>query len=351
MRKYFFISLAAVLIIGLLLSGCAKTTTSTTATTKATTATTTTQAATTPTTTTPTVTPQYGGTLKIISNPGVTNLGYPGAINGSNDGSYRQPALEELLTYDLKGSGKVVPWLATGWAYNSDFTTLTFTLQKGVKFHDGTPFNAAAAKFSLDLILNSTLVDLKTVSSIEAVDDYTLRLNLKTYDSALLISLASYLCPMVSPTAVQAMGKDAAMLHPVGTGPFKFVSYTRDVGIKYEKFTDYWQKGKPYLDALEFVFISDPVTQLASLKAGEAQILRAISTTDAAALKATGKYTLATQEMAVDCLAGDSAHPDSPYAKLQVRQAIAYAIDNPVTLVTIPTSWVTLTMSKRPKTC
>jgi ABC-type transport system substrate-binding protein len=241
----------------------------------------------------------------------------------------------------MKGSGKVIPWLATDWKYNADYTTLTFTLRKGVKFHDGTDFNAAAAKFSLDLVLNSTLVDLKTLSSIDAVDDSTLRLNLKTYDSALLISLASYLCPMVSPTAVNSMGKDAAMLHPVGTGPFKFVSYTRDVSIKYAKFTDYWQKGKPYLDALEFVLIADPVTQLASFKAGEAQVMRAIAIADAASLQATGKYMLAAQEMAIDCLATDSAHISSPFCDIRVRQAIAYAIDNAAVAKAIGMSFFT----------
>ena len=62
------------------------------------------------------------------------------------------------------------------------------------------------------------------------------------------------------------MTKAEAMLHPVGTGPFKFVSYTRDVSLKYEKFADYWQKGKPYLDGIEFNFVADPVVQLASLR-------------------------------------------------------------------------------------
>ena len=115
------------------------------------------------------------------------------------------------------------------------------------------------------------------------------------------------------------MGKAAAMLHPVGTGSFKFVSYTRDVSLKYEKFTDYWQKGKPYLDGIEFDFVADPVVALASFKA-KGQILRTIATSDAAALKATGKFTLNPQEIATDCLAGDSAHPDSIYANLKVRR-------------------------------
>ncbi len=327
MKKLLFILLAVILITGVLFSGCAKATPTTTAP-----AATTTTAAPKPTTTTApaatTVTPQSGGVLKIISNPGITNIGYPGVVNASNDGSYRQPALEVLLRYDTEGKGEIVPCLATEWKYNADYTALTLTLRKGVKFHDGTDFNATAAKFSLDLVLNSTLLTLSTVSSIDVVDDYTIRLNLKTYDSALLTNLADYLCPMVSPAAIKSLGKDASLFHPVGTGPFKFVSYTRDVSLKYEKFADYWQKGKPYLDGIEFVLIADPVVQLASLKAGEAHILRAIATMDAATLKTTGKFMLNAQEIATDCLAFDSVNPDSPFSKLKVRQAIAYALDN-----------------------
>ena len=318
MRKLLFMSIALILLIGVLFSGCSQSTPVTTSVPKTAP----------PATTATTPSPQSGGVLKIITNPGLSNVGMPGEINASNDGSYRQPALEELLGYDPSGNGQIVPWLATDWKSNTDFTSLTLTLRKGVKFHDGTDFNAAATKFSLDLVLKSTMIDLQTVSSIDVVDDYTLRLNLKTFDSALLTSLAGYLCPIVSPTAVNSMGKAAAMLHPVGTGPFKFVSYTRDVSLKYEKFTDYWQKGKPYLDGIEFDFVADPVVALASFKAGEGQILRTIATSDAAALKATGKFTLNPQEIATDCLAGDSAHPDSIYANLKVRQAIAYAIDN-----------------------
>lgn len=328
-RKILFILLALMLIVGVIFSSCAKATPSTTP-VPATTATTITTA---PAPTT--VTPQYGGTLKILSNPGVVDIGLPGEINSSNDGCYRAPALEQLLGYDTGGKGEIVPWLATAWQYNPDYTALTLTLRKGVKFHDGTDFNAAAAKFSLDLVLNSTMVDLKTVSSIDAVDDYTVRLNLKVFDSALLTSLAGYLCPMASPTAIKSMSKADAMVHPVGTGPFKFVNYTRDVSIKYEKFTAYWQKGKPYLDALEFDLVADPVVQLVSFKAGEAQIMRVIAASDAAALKATGKFTLNPQEVATDCLVGDSAHSTSVFSNLKVRQAMAYAIDNAVVAKTI----------------
>ena len=280
------------------------------------------------TTATKTQIPQYGGVLKIITNPGLMNIGYPGAPNASNDGSYQMPCLEELLNLDPKGTGEVIPWLATSWQYSPDYKSITFTLRKGVKFHDGTDFNAAAAKFSLETTKTSGRVELSTISSIDVVDDYTIRLNLATYDSSLLVNLAGYVCPMVSPTAIQSLGKDASLTHPVGTGPFKFVSYKRDVSLKYEKFAGYWQKGKPYLDGIEIIFIADPVTALASFKAGEAHLLTKIGLNDAAALKATGKYILNPMEIAIDGIIGDSAHPKSPFADIRVRRAMAYAIDN-----------------------
>jgi peptide/nickel transport system substrate-binding protein len=340
MKRYLIILLLAALAISLLLGGCnsgtsttapATTSNATTSAAKPTTAAATSSAVTTAalSTTTAAATPQKGGILKIITNPGLTNIGLPGDTNASNDGSYRQPAFEGLLGYDPKGSGSVVPWLATDYKYSADYTSITFTLRKGVKFHDGSDFNAAAAKFSLELIMNSKYnQDLSSVSSIDAVDDYTIRLNLKQWSSALLPSLASYTCPMVSPNAVKTMPREEILIHPVGTGPFQFTSYQRDVALKYAKFNNYWQPGKPYLDGIEFDFIADSVVQLASFKAGDAQILRQISGKDAAAMQASGKYNFYPQEMAIDCLAGDSAHDTSPFARLKVRQAMAYAIDN-----------------------
>jgi peptide/nickel transport system substrate-binding protein len=314
-KKILFVLIAAVLITGIIFSGCTGETTTTPATTTKPAATTT--------------GPQYGGVLKVISNPGITNIGYPGEVNASNDGSYRQPALETLLGYDPEGKGQIVPLLATEWKYNAEYTTLTLTLRKGVKFHDLTDFNAAAAKICLDMVLNSKgVANLTTVSSIDVIDEYTIRLNLKQYDSALLFNLADYGCPMVSPTSMNKLGKDASLFRPVGTGPFKFVSYTRDVSLKYEKFADYWQKPKPYLDGIEFNLIADPVVRLSSLKAGEAHILRTIGTPDAAELKQTGKFVLNPQEIATDCLAMDSANSTSPFSNIKVRQAVAYALDN-----------------------
>jgi peptide/nickel transport system substrate-binding protein len=332
MKRYLFFSIAVILIVGFIFTGCSTSTTSTT----------TPKAATTPASTakpadaTPTAsTPQSGGALKILTNPGVTNLGSPGEPSGNNDGPYGKPALEGLLNFDPVNIGKVVPFLATSWEWSSDYKYLTITLRKGVKFHDGTNLDAAAAKFSLDLVLNGSKSALTSVSSIEVVDEYTIRLNLKAYDSGLLNALAYTDTPMISPTAFKSLGKDGLKFRPVGTGPFKFVNYTRDVSLKYEKFTDYWQKGKPYLDSLEFIFVADNTVMLASFKAGDAQIMRSVPLADAAALKATGKYALNPLEMTQVSLIGDSIHPDSVYNNLKVRQAIEYSIDTITTAKSI----------------
>jgi peptide/nickel transport system substrate-binding protein len=334
MKKSLFIILALILVSGLLFVGCStKSTTTTSA--SASMSPTTTSAPQPTTAVTSSTDAQFGGVLKVITDPGLSNIGLPGELNSFNDGSYRQPALEMLIQYSTDGKGALVPWLATDWKYNAEYTTLTFNLRKGVKFHDGTDFNATAAKFSLDLVLNSTMAELKTVSSIDVIDDYTIRLNLKAFDGGLLTRMAGYGVPIVSPTAINKMTKDEAKLHPVGTGPFKFVSYTRDVSLKYEKFNDYWQKPKPYLDGIEFNFISDPVVRLASLTKGDGQIARIIAATDAVDLKATGKFTVNAQEMAIVGIIGDSAHPSAPYSKLKVRQAISYAIDSATVAKTI----------------
>jgi peptide/nickel transport system substrate-binding protein len=298
------------------MSACATSTTSTPAPTSALSAT---------SSTTQGQKPQYGGTLKIIGQTGAVNWGYPGAKGAGGDVPTARHVVECLL--DIDENCDTIPKLATDYKYSPDYLSLTLTLRKGVKFHDGTDFNAQAAKTSLDLA-RSQLAELKIVTSVDVIDDYTIRLNLSASDPGLLLTISNPVyAGMVSPTALKTMGKDC-MLHPVGTGPFKFVSYERDVLLKLERFNDYWQKGKPYLDGIEWHFIADPVTRLLSFKAGEAQVATSLNTKDVADLKAEGKYNVTMVPAAIFGLCGDSAHPDSPFADIRVRRAIAYSIDN-----------------------
>ncbi|HEX2966894.1 MAG TPA: ABC transporter substrate-binding protein [Syntrophorhabdaceae bacterium] len=273
----------------------------------------------------PSIAPKYGGVLKIISVGNPVNLGIPSEPNTPIDIFYSNPAVETLLGLDEKGN--VIPWLATSWAVAKDGKSITFTLRKNVTFHDGSDFDAEAVKYVLDTFRNGRKADLKIISSIDVIDKYTVRLNLTEFDNSILPNLTTTPGLMVSPTAIRTHDKTWAMLNPVGTGPFKMVSHERDTRLKYEKFSQYWQTGKPYLDGVEFIFATDPFTALMSFKAGEVHVINRLDTKDALELKATGKYILDKAPSAVSGLAPDGGNPHSPFADIRVRKAVEYAIN------------------------
>ena len=271
--------------------------------------------------------PQYGGVLKIITPPRqVRALGYPLDLRLPYETFTVLPAVEMLLAKNSQNL-PIPGSLSTDLKFSPDWKTLTITLRKGVKFHDGTDFNAEAVKFNLEIIRNSHQPYLKRVESIDVLDDYTVRLNFSRFDSALTDVLASIEGLMVSPTAVKTHGREWCRDHPVGTGPFEFVSWERDVSLKYKKFNGYWQKGKPYLDGIEFEFIADPMVAKASFLAGEAQAMRTTRVKDASELEKTGQYNLATCPLCIHMLIGDSKHPESPFGNIKVRRAVDHAID------------------------
>jgi len=270
--------------------------------------------------------PQYGGILKVISSNMVVNLGYPAAGYTPGDYFLADPAVETLFRLDKQGGA--VPWLATGYKVSPDFKTIILTLRKGVKFHDGTDFNAEAVKYLLDIYRTSAMSELKSVESVDVIDSHTVRLNLSKYEIQLIPNLAFRAGQIVSPTAIKTQGKDWCMTHPVGTGPFKFVSYQRDSSLKFEKFPGYWQKGKPYLDSVEFLLIVDKTSAVMAFKSGQAHAAGpGMLDQHLAELKGTGKYTMSFIPLAVYGLAGDSNHPTSPFADVRVRKAIEHAID------------------------
>lgn len=274
------------------------------------------------------LTPQYGGILKITHALDADNLGDPTVRPMSSTGvRVGYMAVETLLRYDEKGVP--VPWLATGYKVSKDLRSITLTLRKGIKFHDGTDFNAEAVKWNLDRYRTSANQELKAVESIEVVDDSTIKLNLSAWNSTLIDNLTTQAGMIISPTALQKNGSDWCKTHPVGTGPFKFVSWQRDTSIKFEKFSGYWQKGKPYLDGIEWVIISDMMSRTAAFRKGEANVLLIVEPNDVKDLEKEGKYYFNTGGLSglAICLAGDSGHADSPFADVRVRRAVEYAVD------------------------
>ncbi|HEX2964198.1 MAG TPA: ABC transporter substrate-binding protein [Syntrophorhabdaceae bacterium] len=267
-----------------------------------------------------------GGVLKIISVGGAISPGEPAEISSPHDSTFASPAIESLLALDNKGNP--IPCLATGWTISKDAKTITMTLRKGVKFHDGTDFNAQAAKHDLDMFRASPKrVTLKSVSSVEIIDDYTIRLNLSQFESHILASLATAPGMMISPTAFKTHNKEWIMRNPVGTGPFKLVKHERDVSLVYERFQGYWQKGKPHLDGIEFKFVDDAYSALMAFKAGEGDLIMRIDAKDANTLQATGKYTIDKVPVSINGLVSDGSKAGSPFSDIRVRRAVEHAIN------------------------
>jgi peptide/nickel transport system substrate-binding protein len=344
--------IALVVIISLLTIGCSsKATTSTTTTSKpaTTTANPTTTAVTTtakPATTTAAVTTttaaiKKGGTLKIICSTSPNAFGYPVDELNYDDSIAASPCLETLFVPDSSGAAQ--PWLATGLQGDPNTNTVLITLRQGVQFQDGTPFNAAAVKWNLDAQLAISRTEMKFIKSIDRVDDYRILIHLTSYDSRLADNFCSYPGQMCSPTYFKSVGEDAAKLHPVGTGPFKFVSFKRDVNLKYTRWEGYWQTGKPNLDNLEFDYIADPMVRMASFQAGDGDVLLGIEAKDAKTLEATGKYVTSAGLGTLWGLAGDGSHSTSPFADIKVRQAIEYAVNRDPVVKTIGLGYWTST--------
>ena len=272
--------------------------------------------------------PKRGGIIKIINvGDSIDNLGVPMVSVPRSNAVAGLPALDKLFIYDDRGFP--TPYLATGYTWGAGKLSLTINLPKGVKYHDGTDFNAQSVKWQLDVHRVGPRPELKNVTSIDVVDDYSVRLNLSSFDTLLLSDIAKSAGSMISPTTFKAKGENWAITNAVGVGPFKQTSFERSVGVKFERFDGYRQAGKPYLDGIQIMLVADATTAKASFLAGEGQVMMgAVSPVIADDLKKTGKYNVISNPSSIVGLAGDSLHPDSPFGNLKVRQAVSAAIDS-----------------------
>jgi len=269
--------------------------------------------------------PKYGGKVRIAITKDAKSLGDILKIFRLDMMMFSLPCVETLLRYDAKGFPKA--YLVEDWEESPEKKTVTLRLRKGVKFHDGTDFNAEAVKFNLDRYRTSKRAEIKIVEKVEIVDSHTVLLVLSRWDNTLLANLASYPGFTVSPAAFKKHGELWAANNPVGTGPFKFKKWTKGVSMKYEKFADYWQKGKPYLDAMELVIIKDPMTRVAAFKAREVDVILHLDSKIVHELRASGEAQTATTSRAFFSFVPDGSNEKSPFADIRVRRAVDYAID------------------------
>src|SRR5690625_253296 len=187
---------------------------------------------------------------------------------------------ETLIERDPE-TGEIIPLLATSYETPDD-TTWIFNLREGVEFHDGSPFNAEAVKYSFEKLVDPETAApaahlLEFMDKIEVVDEYTVKLTTNTPSPNTLPILATESTSIISPEADQNQN---LMQEPIGTGPFKFESWTQGDRIIMVKNDEYW--GEPAtIEKLTYITVPDPSTAVSMLEAGEVDI---ISGTDPALL-------------------------------------------------------------------
>ena len=230
-------------------------------------------------------TPKRGGTLRVSYGNEIANLdfhtapGYEMMWVGMNVG---------CGLVNITPDGKFVPDAAESWQASSDHLTYTFKLRKNALFHDGTPVDAAAVKFSIERLMDPATKSgmrpfYEPVHSVEVLDPQTVQVRLKHPYAFFLHMLAAYRTGLVlySPTATQKytledrkQGKPGAV---VGCGPFRLVEWVKGSHLLMERFDKYFVPGHPYVDKVIIRVIKDPVTEMAAFKAGEIDFIASFS--------------------------------------------------------------------------
>lgn len=273
-----------------------------------------------------------GGVLKAAQAAKWSSLDPTVSSGRGNDKFTMNQIYETLIGIDK--NGKFVPGLADKWEYK-DPKTIVLNLKKGVKFHDGTDFNAEAVKYVLERALKPETKagfrsEIADIQSIEVIDPLTVKINLKTPSAVILGALSNYAGYMISPAAIQKYGKDIVR-NPVGTGPFKMKEAVEGDHITLVKNENYHIMGAdgkplPYLDGVEIKIIPDDSVKLVNLKSGSLDLLDSVQTMNIKSLSQSKDYAVVSTE------AGRGfkiiMNPNvAPWNKKEVRQAVAYAVD------------------------
>ncbi len=270
---------------------------------------------------------QYGGTLRIVNtSEGAASLGIPWEVIGI-DIDLLTPYCESLVLE--RTNGEIEPWLAKDWEIDTEALTITFHLQEGIKFHDGSDFNAEVAAWNLQQASDASVLN-PAVVGIEATGEYELLITLDEWANSVMAGFASHSFGMISKKSVEENGIEWARENPVGTGPFKLEKYTHGESIRYVKNEDYWQEGKPYLDAIEYIFMSDVMTQNAAMQQTGADSIDVLNTNSAeqiVTMENMPGLSISSYSIGPVSLIPSSLDESSPLSKLEVRQAISYAID------------------------
>ncbi len=277
--------------------------------------------------------PQRGGSVRAACVAAITSLDPQLSQLGVCDSNAYMAIYNRLVAVD--NTGAVVPQIATEWTISDDGLTYTFTLRDDVVFHDGTPLNADAVKFSLDRIrdVESPSVyasSLVSISAVNVIDDTTLEIELSGVNVALLTAVATSSW-IVSPTAVETFGEDFTF-NAVGSGPFQVVSWTPGDVAVLERNPNYWEMGAdgeplPYLDTIEFVSLEDETVRFLNTQSGDFNLNERIGIRDVAAVESNENLQVVTTASST-AYAVTFNNEQPPFDNLALRQAVQYALDD-----------------------
>ncbi len=285
----------------------------------------------------PALAQKSGGTLKVQHRDNPSSL----SIHEESTVSVQMPAMpifNNLVLFDqqkpLQSMETIVPELAKSWAWDETKTKLTFKLQEGVKWHDGQPFTSADVKCTFDMLLgkskdrlrkNPRAIWYRNVKDVTVNGDLEATFVLETPQPSILMMLATGYTPMY-PCHVSSRDMRQKL---IGTGPFKFVEFKGNDSITLAKNPDYWKKGKPYVDRIEFKIITSRSTRMLSFVAKEFDLTFSSDVTipllkDVKSQAPDAICDLHPQYVSRNLIVNAKAPPfDNP----QIRKAMALAID------------------------
>lgn len=232
----------------------------------------------------------------------------------------------------------IVPMLATSWETSKDGLTWTFHLRKGVKFHDGTPFNADIVVFNLKRVTDLAKRTLRTalyepfIKSFEAVDEYTVKIQLKNPFGALLAHFAHGAGGMVSPKNYEKY-QDKLGLHPLGTGPYIFQEWVPGDRIVLKRNDAYW-KGKPKVEKIVFKPVPEGGARVMMLEAGQADVAFPVSLIEVERLRKAKGIKVIIGDTGRVIYIGMNNYK-KPFTDVRVRRAINYAVDKEAIIASI----------------
>jgi peptide/nickel transport system substrate-binding protein len=238
--------------------------------------------------------------------------------------------------FDLDEKLNIVPQLATSYKWSADNKSLEIKLRDGVTFHDGEKLDAAAVKYNLERHKNmkgsSRRGELAVVSSVDAVDASSVRINLAAPFAPLLAVLTDRAGMMVSPKAAEAAG-DKFGAKPVCSGPFRFVERIAQDRIVLERFPNYWNKGEVHFERIVYQPIVDATVRLANLRSGQLDFIERVAPSDIAQLRNDNRFRIAKiveigyQGITINVGKSDLAQKNPLGKDPRVREALELSLD------------------------